>query len=74
MIAVDGRLQTRNYQDKQGNKRTAFEVVADDVEFLTPKGQEGGSGSGGYERSGFERQNTPAPEGFSEIEDDELPF
>ena len=33
-----------------------------------------GSGSGGYERSGFERQNTPAPEGFSEIEDDELPF
>ena len=34
----------------------------------------GGSGSGGYERSGFERQNTPAPEGFSEIEDDELPF
>ena len=33
-----------------------------------------GSGSGGYERSGFERQSTPAPEGFSEIEDDELPF
>lgn len=33
MIAVDGRLQTRNYQDKQGNKRTAVEVVANNISF-----------------------------------------
>ena len=57
----------RRFQNQAGER-------ADEIEFLTPKGQEGGSGSGGYERSGFERQNTPAPEGFSEIEDDELPF
>lgn len=36
-VAIDGSLQTRQYEDKQGNKRTAFEVVADNVEFLTPK-------------------------------------
>ena len=33
MIAVEGSIQTRNYQDKEGNNRTAFEVVADQVYF-----------------------------------------
>ena len=33
MIAVHGSIQTRNYEDRQGNKRTAFEIVASDVSF-----------------------------------------
>lgn len=33
MIVVEGAIQTRNYEDKNGNKRTAFEVVADQVYF-----------------------------------------
>lgn len=33
MIALIGRLQANNYTDKQGNKRTAFEIVADRVYF-----------------------------------------
>ena len=33
MIAIRGSIQTRRYQDKDGNNRTAFEVVADDVQF-----------------------------------------
>ena len=37
MIAVDGAIQTRNYKDKQGNKRTAVEVVADNVYFADSK-------------------------------------
>lgn len=37
MIAVEGRLQTRNYQDKQGNKRTAVEVVASNISFAGAK-------------------------------------
>lgn len=37
MIAVEGRLQTRNYQDKQGNKRTAVEVVANNISFAGAK-------------------------------------
>ena len=36
-IIVNGSLQTRNYEDKQGNKRTAFEVVAQDVYFCEKK-------------------------------------
>ena len=33
MIAIRGSIQTRRYQDKDGNNRTAFDVVADDVQF-----------------------------------------
>ena len=33
MIAVQGSIQTRNYEDKQGSKRTAVEIVADNVHF-----------------------------------------
>ena len=36
-IIVNGSLQTRNYEDKQGNKRTAFEVVANEVYFCDKK-------------------------------------
>ena len=35
MIAVNGSIQTRNYEDKNGNKRTAFEVVAEGVHFAS---------------------------------------
>lgn len=37
MIAVNGSIQTRNYEDKNGNKRTAFEVVAGGVHFAGGK-------------------------------------
>ena len=37
MIAVNGSIQTRKYQDRDGNNRTAFEVVADNVHFCESK-------------------------------------
>ena len=36
-VAVVGSIQMRNYEDNQGVKRTAVDVIAQDVEFLTPK-------------------------------------
>ena len=36
---VEGRLQSRDWQDNQGNKRTTIEVIAERVQFLTPKGE-----------------------------------
>lgn len=39
MIAVQGSLQTRNYEDKNGNKRTAYDVVADNVSFCGSKNE-----------------------------------
>lgn len=41
LVAVEGSIQTRNYQDKDGNNRTAFEVVADQVYFAERKNQAG---------------------------------
>ena len=38
-VAVDGRIQTRNYEDNDGNKRYVTEVVADNVQFLDTKAQ-----------------------------------
>lgn len=39
LVAVEGRIQTRNYDDKDGKKVYVTEVVADNVQFLESKGQ-----------------------------------
>lgn len=62
MIAITGEIQTRSYEAKDGSKRYITEIIADSVEFLTPKGAKiKASGDG-------------IPEGFTEINDEELPF
>ena len=38
ILGVDGSIQTRNYEDKNGNKRTAVEVVVDNAFFTESKG------------------------------------
>lgn len=35
LISIQGRLQTRSYEDKEGNNRKAFEVVAHDMQMLS---------------------------------------
>lgn len=73
-VSVIGEIQNRSYEGKDGTKRYITEIIADEIEFLSPKNQ----GQEGYERSerSYERQSSSAaaPDGFSEIEDDELPF
>lgn len=44
LIAVDGRLQSRQYQDKAGNNRTAIEIVASNVNFAGGKQDSGDTG------------------------------
>ena len=46
MILVDGRLQSRQYQDKNGNNRTAIEIIANNINFAGPKSSN--SSGGGY--------------------------
>lgn len=90
MMAVHGSIQTRTYTDKDNNKRKAFEIVADDVNFADSKrGDAAAPQSGAYGNStaGNEMQhpasyNEPAPAyssgssgDFEEIiGDDDLPF
>ncbi len=53
-IYIEGRLQTRQWDDKDGNKRYTTEIVARDVRFL------GGNQSGGREEQGREEQHRDA--------------
>ncbi len=45
MMAVQGAIQTRTYTDRDGNKRKAFEIVADNVSFADSKRSDGGQPS-----------------------------
>lgn len=45
LVSIEGRLQTNNFTDKDGNKRYSMEVVADSVQFLESKGQRQASSS-----------------------------
>lgn len=69
-VAVAGKLATRSY-DKDGRKIYVTEVVADDVEFLTPRGQnDAASPESGYPQA----QPEPDENGFTPVDDDDLPF
>lgn len=60
-IGVDGSIQTRDYTDKDGNKRTAFEIIADRVFFVESKAASGSTAG--------------RTEDFEAVDDDEdLPF
>ncbi|TGE36560.1 single-stranded DNA-binding protein [Desulfosporosinus fructosivorans] len=67
LASVDGRIQIRTYNDKDGQKRWVTEVVAEDVHFLSPK--DGGSG-------GMESPSSSGKGSFGhEVNlDDDIPF
>lgn len=69
MIAVQGKIKTRNYEDKNGNKRKAVEIVADNVSFCGSKNENSNANGNTY--------TPPAttPESFSVLPDEQgLPF
>jgi len=49
-VYIEGKLQTRKWQDQNGNDRFTTEIVAKDMQMLSPRGA--GSGAGSYENSG----------------------
>jgi single-strand DNA-binding protein len=46
-IGVDGKLRWSEWENQQGEKRSKLEVVADDIEFMSPRGSGGGGGYSG---------------------------
>lgn len=67
LIGIEGSIQTRKYQDKDGNNRTAFEVIAERVHFLESKRNSDNQGN-----------DIPTPagdytDGFTELDED-CPF
>lgn len=79
LIAVSGSLQTRNYQDKNGSKRTAVEVLADNISFAGAKKTETVDDGGEAPPKDY-REPAPAyaqgrNDDFAVLSDDEdLPF
>lgn len=79
MIAIQGSLQTRMYEDKNGNKRKAVDLVADNVSFCGSKSDSNGAAS--FTRDDSFMSAQPAPSystadagDFKEIPEDDLPF
>ena len=80
-VAVFGSIQTRSYEAQDGSKRTAFDIVADEVEFLSSPNA-GSAPSSDYHAAvspaPVQRQQAPsyapADSGFTQVDDDELPF
>ena len=66
-IYVEGSLQTRDWQDKDGNKRYTTEIVANEVQFL-------GSKDAGRPRDTYGGPPPPDAEPYSDSEDDDIPF
>ncbi|HEY0193285.1 MAG TPA: single-stranded DNA-binding protein [Kofleriaceae bacterium] len=67
-VFVEGRIQTRSYDDKDGNKRYITEIIAADVQFLG-SGRDGGGGGGGAGGGGGKggRDDGPPPPADSEF-------
>lgn len=67
MAVVEGRLQIRDWTDKDGNKRTTAEVVADQVYFGDSKrdGDGGGYGNSGYSSGGYSGGGYASSGGYS---------
>ncbi len=52
-VAIDGRLEWREWEDKEsGKKRSAVDIVADTVQFLSSPRDDMGGGGGGYQQQG----------------------
>ena len=90
MIVVSGRLQSRKWQDREGNNRTSWEITADNVYFGESRASANNSSGGNFSRDDNSYSNSgsygsydsgrqssaPAPSAFAELDDGdgELPF
>ncbi len=69
-VAVLGNIELRTYEDREGVERMSVDVIAQDVEFLTPKGaQEDG---GDYSAPAHTERKKPALQSFDD--DGDIPF
>jgi single-strand DNA-binding protein len=77
-VAVDGRLEWREWQDKDGNKRQSVEIVADSVQFLGSRDGGGGENGGRFTPQSDVPVDTSdlqsAPSSAGSPADDDIPF
>ena len=76
-ILVIGKLQTNNYTDKEGNKRTSYDVIIDRFEFLDSKGSNQGqqqANNNPFENANVGNANPFETNNATNIGNDDLPF
>lgn len=82
-VCVTGEIQNRSYDAKDGTKRYVTEIIADEVEFLSPRGEQGGFQQGGGSQQGggysapAQQASAAQPDyedGFAEFDESDLPF
>lgn len=82
-VYIEGRIQTRSWDDKEGQKKYMTEIIANDVQFLSGGGERGGAGGG--QRRGGNDDGPPPPDdfgggggggggGYGGGPDDDIPF
>ena len=71
-VGIDGRLDWREWETPEGNKREAVEVVADSVQFLGSRGD--GEAAPQYVPAGARRARSPTPTSRPCAADDDIPF
>lgn len=79
---IEGRIRSRNWEDKEGNKRTTVEIQADNVVLLGGRGEGGGSDqprSGGMRAGSSSSASSASEDSFAppspaDITDDDIPF
>ena len=86
---IEGRIQSREWQDKEGQKRTSFEIVANNFRMLGGRAEGAAAGAGGAARSGgddVESHAAPTDDSYGggggsapsaggpEISDEDIPF
>ena len=64
-VMVEGRLQTRSWEDQNGQKRYTTEIIANNVQFLPASG---GQGAGPYDRQDYQQSNPSAPPQLPQVD------
>ena len=76
-VFVEGRIQTKEWEDRDGNKRYTTEIVASNITFLSG-GSGGGGGGGGYDGPSYSDSDmgpTGSESNFDQsFDDDDIPF
>ena len=74
LIGIEGSIQTRRYQDKNGNTRTAFEVVANNVQFVESKRDAAPGAPMSEPPASFSNADVNDFADLGDATDDDLPF
>jgi len=81
LVYIEGRIQTREWDDRDGNKRRTTEIVASNMQMLGSRNEEGAGNSQGYSNgqsmgsgSGGKQTVNEGPSSDVDLTDDDIPF